>query len=167
MRPPPPPDPLPLRPPSGGSVFTEPPPALPPPLDLFRLKVVPGPDPNPLAASSSMLETDLSSLLSSLRARLVLEDASPISCNGRHSCGGGGIRSGVGSEDKQEQRLKNKNCERQQLAWRFRLALYLGLSAFFSVLGVSIVGGVNVMGMQRPRTNMQVLEILVYMSSLL
>lgn len=56
---------LPLRPPpSGGRVCAEPPPELP--ALLLRLKVVPGPEPNPLAASSSMLETALSILLSSL-----------------------------------------------------------------------------------------------------
>lgn len=68
------------RPPSGGRVCDDPPPTEElPPLILFRLKVVPGPEPNPLAAWSSMLETDLSILLSSLRTQLVLEDASPMS----------------------------------------------------------------------------------------
>lgn len=80
------PAPLPLRPPpSGGSVCAETPPDAEeevPPLVLFRQKVVPGPDPNPLAAWSSILETDLSILLSSLRTRLVLEHASPINCEG-------------------------------------------------------------------------------------
>lgn len=78
-----PPDPFPLRPPppSGGSVCVDPPvPAEEPlpPLRL-RLKVVPGPEPNPLAAWSPMLETDLSILLSSLRTQPVLEHASPMS----------------------------------------------------------------------------------------
>ena len=78
-----PPDPLPLRlpPPSGGSVFADPPAPVEEPLPSLRLrlKVVPGPEPNPLAAWSSMLETDLSILLSSLRTQPVLEHASPMS----------------------------------------------------------------------------------------
>ena len=72
---------VPLRPPpSGGRVWAEPPAPPELPALLLRLKVVPGPELNPLAASSSTLETDLSILMSSLRTLLVLALATPSSC---------------------------------------------------------------------------------------
>lgn len=54
----------PARPPSGGSVWADPDGGLP--WASLRLNVVPGPDANPLAAASSMLDADLSNLLSFL-----------------------------------------------------------------------------------------------------
>lgn len=69
----------PALPPKGGNVCADP--TSTPPRNRFRLKVVPGPDPKPLAASSSMLETDFSILLSSLRTHLVLAQASAINCH--------------------------------------------------------------------------------------
>ena len=83
-----PPLPPPPRPPNGGSVCADPDGEAT--LERFRLKVVPGPDPNPLAAWSSMLETDLSILLSSLRIQRVLAQASFMSCVA------GGKRAGEG-----------------------------------------------------------------------
>lgn len=66
-----------LPPPKGGSVCAKP--ELPVERARFRApKVVPSPDPYPRAASSSMLDTDLSILLSSLRTQLVRAQASPI-----------------------------------------------------------------------------------------
>lgn len=67
----------PPRPPSGGSVCADPDGEAN--LDRFLLNVVPGPDPNPLEASSSVLETDLSILPSSLRIQRVLAQASFMS----------------------------------------------------------------------------------------
>lgn len=72
------PPPTPPRLPSGGSVCCA------GPVDEFllerlRLNVVPGPEPNPLAASSSTLDTDFSILLSSLRTHVVLAQASTMS----------------------------------------------------------------------------------------
>lgn len=67
----------PPRPPNGGSVCADPDGEAT--LDRFRLNVVPGPDPNPLAALSSELETDLSILPSSLRIHRVLAQASFMS----------------------------------------------------------------------------------------
>ena len=68
---------LPPTPPNGGNVCADPDGEAT--LERFRLNVVPGSDPNPLAALSSMLETDLSILLSSRRIQRVLAQASFMS----------------------------------------------------------------------------------------